>query len=375
MTEQIVIGKDVQPTPNPSKLKVLVFDNGTASRKWRFEGVAERLNVKTEHEMFVASHGQWNGDIIGSNLVILEMLTGPHIVDECKAKGAKVIYEADDAVVDSYGRERKNLQFIGPAWKASAIETIARCDAITVTNRTLAENYARFTKKPIYILPNYVDFLWYGKEDIRIERTTNEIRIGWFGSKGHFEDLKMVLPALKKVLEKYPQTKLVYCGFGGMSSSKLLTEIGWGEDVFKGIPRSRREFYTPVQYDYWPHKHRLLDFDIGLAPLIDDHFNHCKSHIKWMEYSILRTPTVCSPTVYSESPYGEGRTPAVKHGKTGFIAKTEDEWVKYLSQLVEDAELRKKMAKDAQNDVLKNWDLESHWSEFVNVYQKVLNSK
>lgn len=354
----------------------MAFDNGTASRKWRFEGAADRMNKETEHQMFVASFGQYNGDIIGANIVILEMLTGPHIVDECKAKGAKVIYEGDDAVIDSYGKERKNLQQLEGGLKEKAKETIARCDAVTVTNKLLAENYARFTKKPIYIIPNYMDYQWYSKEKLKIERNTNEIRIGWFGSKGHFEDLKMLLPAIKKVLEKYPQAKLVYCGYGGMSSSnKVATEVGYGEDVFKDIPRNRRELYQPVKYDYWPHKHQLLDFDIGLAPLVDDYFNHCKSHIKWMEYSALRIPVICSPTTYTESPYGKDYAPAVKDGKTALVASTEEEWITALSKLIEDKELRQKMAKDAQKEVEKTWDLDAHWNEFINVYQEVLNSK
>ena len=343
-------------------LKVLAFTNGTASRKWRFDGQASKINKKTEHEMFVASHKDWNGDIVGANLVILEMLTGPKIVDECHQQGARVIYEADDAVVDSYRRERKNLQHIGPAWRSSAIETIRKCDALTVSNQTLKENYARFTDKPIYILPFYVDFEWYGRDLPNIQRTTDEIRLGWFGSQGHLEDLQMVTPAIREVLEKYPTVRFVYCGFGGMSSDRLLTEVGWGEDVFKVIPRERREFVIGVPEDYWPMKHRFLDLDIGISPLIDDYFNKCKTYTKWLEYSSLGTPGVYSPIVYSE---------VVKHGKTGFIAETEEDWIKYLSLLIEDGKLRKDIGRVARREILKNYDLDKHWRRWVEVYKEV----
>ena len=344
-------------------LKIVAFTNGTASPKWRFQGQAKRINEKTEKgEMFVASHKQWNGDVVGANLAILEMLTGPHIVDECHRQGAKVIYEADDAVIDSYGRERKNLQHIGPNWRSNAIETVRRCDAVTVSNETLKKNYSRFTKKPVYVLPFYMDFDWYGKDLIDIKRTTDEIRLGWFGSKGHLEDLKMVTPAIKRVLEKYPKVKFVYCGYGGMSSDRLLTEVGWGEDVFRDIPRERREFIIGVPDEHWTTKHRLLDFDIGISPLIDDYFNHCKTYTKWLEYSVLGTPAVFSPPVYTE---------VVKHGKTGFIAKTEDDWVKYLSKLIEDKQLRNKIGQTARKEVFEKWDLDDHWQKWVEVYAKV----
>lgn len=354
-----------------NKLNILVFTNDTASRKWRFDGVADRMHAVDEgHEMYVTPWKSWDGDTLGANLVILEMLTGPDIVAKCHEQGAKVIFEADDALIDTYGRERKNLQHIGDGWRGKAIETIAACDAVTVTNWRLAENYARFTKKPVYILPNYMDFDWYGKDALRIDRNTNEVRIGWFGSKGHFEDLRMVLPALKRVVEKYPHVKLVYCGYGGMSSDKLSTEIGWGEDVFKEIPSNRREFVRGVGEHLWQIKHRTLDIDIGLAPLIDDEFNHCKTPIKWMEYATLGVPAVVSPVVYGEHPVKKDGS-VVKHGKTGFIAKTEDEWVEYISALVEDSKLRKKMGKAAKHEVEKEWDLDKHLSEFTQVYEEV----
>ena len=113
----------------------------------------------------------------------------------------------------------------------------------------------------------------------------------------------------------------------------------------------------------WPLKHRFLDFDIGIAPLIDDYFNRCKTPIKWMEYGILETVTVCSPTLYSK---------VVKHGETGFIAKTEEDWVKYLSLLIEDKRLRKKIGKAARREVFKRYDLDLHWRGWVEVYEKVV---
>jgi glycosyltransferase involved in cell wall biosynthesis len=352
-------------------LKIIFFDNGTASKRWRAVGQANRINKLSEHEMFLVSHKAWNGDICGANLVILEMLTGPKIIDECHKQGAKVIYEADDAVIDSYGRERKNLQHIGPQWRENAIETIKKCDAVMVDNLTLKENYARFTDKPIYVLPFYIDFNWYGREKPEIKRMTDEIRLGWFGSQGHLEDLKMIIPVIKKVLEKYSKVKFVYCGFGGMSSDRLLTEVGWGEDVFKEIPRERREFVIGVPEEYWPQKHRYLDFDIGISPLINDYFNRCKTYTKFLEYSTLGVPGVYSDVVYAEPE----NFSVVKHKENGFIAKSENDWLKYLSELIENEKMRKEMGKKAKEYVDKYFDLDNHWQEFLEVYLRVLSGK
>lgn len=362
-------------TAQANQLNVLAFTNGTASHIWRFDPIAERMIKHTDHRMVVVPHNAWDDDIYGANIVILEMLTGPHIVDTCHNLGAKVIYEADDAVIDSYGRERANLQHIGPKWRKAAIETLRKVDAVTVSNKILADNYARFTDAPIFVLPIYMDFDLY-KQAIDFEmpkRNTDEIRIGWFGSRGHLEDLKMITPALKEVLKKYPQARFVYSGFGGMSSDRSVTEIGWGEDVFKELPRDQREFVIGVPEYYWPMRHRFLDFDIGLCPLVDDEFNHNKVATKWLEYSALKTPSVCSPTVYQENPFGEGK-PTVEDGKTGFIAKSTKDWVDAISKLVEDAKLRKSMGKAAYREVDKNWNIDKTWTNWIDAYEKVLAS-
>ncbi len=363
---------------NNDHLKIIVFTNGTASPYWRFNGIADRLNTQTEHEMVIVPYTAWKDDVVGkvgANLVILEQLSNPVAVDRIHEQGAKAVFEADDAMLDSYKRERKNLQHIEGGFRGSAIETIRKVDALTVTNKLLAENYARFTKAPIYVLPNYLDTRWYGKESLHIERNSDEIRLVWFGSKGHYEDLRMVMPAIKKVLEKYPNVKLVYCGYGGFSSDKLVTEIGWGEDVFKEIPRSRREFYIAVKPDYWPYKHKTLDADIEIVPLISDYFNSCKTGIKFIEGGLLGIPMVCSPTVYASNPWNDpARAPICKHGKTGFIADTLEDWEKYLSMLIENKQLRKQIGEAARHDILKRWDLDTHWTEWLEVYETILNS-
>ena len=345
-------------------INAVFFGNGTASHCWRIDGIAERMNRETPHAIYVTEHKKWNNSLPeGCNLVIMEMLGSPPMVDKIHELGAKVIWEADDAMIDSYGKERRNLQQLNEEGKNWTKDTLKKVDAITVTNQRLKENYARFTDKPIYVLPNYIDYDWYGKDNLMFQRTTDEIRIGWFGSQGHLEDLKMVIPALKIILEKYPNVKLVYCGFGGMSSERKLTEVGWGEDVFRDLPRDRREFYIGVREDGWPMKHRTLDLDIGICPLIDDEFNWNKTPIKWMEFGTLGTPSVCSPTLYKDF---------VTDKKDGFIAHDIDEWVEYLSMLIEDVELRKTIGKNAQMRIHNEFDLDDRWEDFLEVYNKVV---
>lgn len=348
-------------------LKVLAFTNGTASHIWRFDPIFRRMNQLTEHEGAVTTHDQWNNETLGANIVIMEMLTSHTMVETCKNMGAKVIYDADDVVIDAYGRERKNLMHVDADYRTSAIETIRKCDALTVATEAMKENYSRFTDAPIYVFPILMDFDIYGPPALTElpKRNTDEIRIGWFGGKAHFEDLRMVLPAIQEVIKRDKRVKFVYCGYGGMESDNLAMEAQWGEDVLKEIPRERREFAPGAPEDYWPMKHRFLDLDIGIAPLIDDEFNRAKCYTKWMEYSVFKTPAVLSPTVYEK---------VVKHGETGLIAKTTEEWVNHLMALVQDENLRRKIGTAAEEDVRDNHNIEDRWRDLVKIYEEVLNS-
>ena len=360
-----MLRKESMTTTTTKPIRADFYTNGTASHCWRIDGVADWLNFYTEeHAIYVAEWTKWKGKPgEGANLVIVEMLTSEDMVRECHARGAKVIYETDDAMIDSYGDERKNLQKIGKEFREASIRTMNACDAMIVTTQRLKESYLPFVNIPIYVIPNYIDFYWYGRERLNIERTTDEVRIGWFGSKGHLEDLRLVVPVLREVLEKYPQAKFVYAGFGGMSSDSLSTEATWGEDILKEIPRERREFVVGVGEDVWPMKHRTLDLDIGIAPLIDDTFNWCKTPIKWLEYGVLETPAVCSPVLYSDY---------VTDNVNALIAKDHKEWVEKLSALIEDKELRRKIGENARLEAENNWDLEDHKEEFLRVFQEVV---
>jgi glycosyltransferase involved in cell wall biosynthesis len=347
-------------------INALFFENGTASHRWRIDGVADRVNADhtQPHGIYVLNWQRWNDTLPeGTNLVIMEMLSSPKMVEKIHSLGAKVIFEADDALIDTYGKERKNLMQVNEEHRNWTLDTLKLVDAMTVTSETLKENYARFYDGPIYVLPNYMDYQWYGEENFNIERTTDEIRIGWFGSQGHLEDLQMVTPAIGEILIKYPQVKFVYCGFGGMSSDKKITQIGWGEDVFKELPRDRREYYIGVNEEIWAIKHRGLDLDIGICPLINDEFNKNKTPIKWMEFSVLGTPTVCSPTLYED---------VVDHNRSGFIANDTSQWVEYLSCLIEDKEKRKSIGDKAKALIKAKYNIDDHYNEWMSVYKEVV---
>jgi glycosyltransferase involved in cell wall biosynthesis len=336
-------------------MNILAFSNFTGSAQWRLQGIANYLNAKTDHEMFVVSSKEWNEDILGADVVIAQMWRNPKGVDVAHEQGAVVVYEADDIIIGVGGKDRKTLMELSPEHEEMTKETIGKCDLVTVTNEVIAKHYRQFNDN-VVVLPNYLDFMWWG-EPWKMP-STNNIRIGWMGSTSHREDLIMIEPVIKEILDKYENVKFVYCGTGGRKGI-------YGEELFKNLPPERQEYYIGVPLEYWSHKSKSLGLDIGIAPLLDDEFNSGKSAIKYYEYSANAVPGVYSDTVvYNKT---------IAHGHTGFLAKTQNDWIRYLEKLMQ-PDIHEQMTKDAYQDVINNYNLGDHYHKWIEVYERTRSS-
>jgi glycosyltransferase involved in cell wall biosynthesis len=81
----------------------------------------------------------------------------------------------------------------------------------------------------------------------------------------------------------------------------------------------------------------LWDIDVGVMPLPDAEWERGKCGLKALQYMALAVPAVVSPV-------GVNRE-IVEHGRTGFHATNEDEWVDALDRLLGDPELRDRVGR------------------------------
>lgn len=239
-------------------------------------------------------------------------------------------------------------------------------DALTVSTVPLKKRLWKHIKDvhnvdmPIFVLPNCNDVTeWNYKK-----REEDGVVIGYVGGLSHNDDLDLILPAIKTILEKYPAVRFQM--MGQMDLKKAKTIFGkWKQSLRNRILLMNA---TKTQPEY-PAYLAEQPWNIGIAPLIDSPFNECKSHIKWMEYVMYKIPVVASRIYpYCKDIFG---IPTIEDGETGLLCDTVEDWVTNLSKLIESEELRKKLGENAYNAVVKNWQYEDWKPKIIEAVKQI----
>jgi glycosyltransferase involved in cell wall biosynthesis len=177
------------------------------------------------------------------------------------------------------------------------------------------------------------------------------VTIGYLGSSSHQPDLQTIEPALGKILERYPQVWLHF----------------WGCQPSPGLLVHDRVHYTPLMvlnYQDYSQYCAGLEIDIALAPLRDSPFNRSKSPVKFYEYSALGLPGVYSDV----AAYNE----VVVDHENGLLARDDDSWHEQLSALIENPELRSRLAQQAQAQLRENWLISNQAQQWEQAYTAIL---
>lgn len=281
--------------------------------------------------------------------------------------GTKLVIDIDDNFLDLDEGNPANEQMGRGKKDRSILATILSfADAITVSTFPLKKRLQEHIKEvhgidsKIFVLPNYNDINDWNHDKVE---NKDGVVIGYMGSVSHADDLNMVLPSIKKVMEKYPNVGFQLMGQLTVKDAKR---------VFKDWPQSIRKRMFMIQptgnQTDFPLHLANQPWDIGIAPLVDTPFNRSKSHIKWMEYSMYKIPTVASRVYpYYKDVLGKE---TIKDGETGLLVY-DHEWVDKLSLLIENKELREKIGKNAYEFVKKEWQYKDNKEYILSVVKKI----
>jgi len=310
-------------------VKILAVPNDYQSGYYRIKQIVQHLPFEIRQNQALTEE-----DISWADVIWLQKIfRRPKIIAILHQRGKKVVLDVDDIMDDDNGTMTPLPEDI----KERFYVCMSRMDAITTPSPFIAKVYGKYNSN-FEILPNCID------PDVRRFKNRRckdkKIRIGWVGGDSHFKDLEFITPILAEIHREYPQTEVIYFGFGEEYKCKWLKYYPWELD---------QAIYAK--------KFAELGFDIGIAPLTDLYLNHGKSELKWVEYSWYNIPSVVSNVCY------EGK---VRHA---LIAKDERDWFRHLSYLIENPQERKKMGRDAGRYVRKEYDLHKKiglWTDFFN---------
>ncbi len=279
--------------------------------------------------------------------------TVARVIDTARGNGAKVIFDVDDllfrpelataAVIDGI-----RSQSIDPDEArehfAKSLEVLNHADAGSCTTIELARHIRSYAKTA-FVLPNGFDAATLAASRLATRRRRSEqgdgiLRIGYAaGTRTHQRDFAQAAEAIARVLHENPECRLVLFE----KADARLAPIDIHEFAAIGARSEQIEWRTMVTLDKLPEE--MARFDINIAPLqFGNPFCEAKSELKYFEAALVEVPTIASPT----GPMCR----AIKHGVTGMIAATSDEWYEALTALIGDAALRRRLAHAAYLDVL-----------------------
>ncbi len=255
-----------------------------------------KVNFAVASQNLVVASPRWDewADDFPPDVVIMTRYGESHgrnILAGFRQRGIPVIYHIDDDLLEipeSLGAEIRKRQGADDVVKTRRY-LLKNCDLIYASTSTLADLMRhRFPSQQV-AYGIYAPYMGAALKPSEPRAGSGPI-IGYMGSKGHQHDLELVVPALERLLADRPD--LEFEVFGTIRMPAALERFG---------PRVRSH---SVQKSYTEFLATLasLGWAVGLAPLQDEPFNHCKAPTKFIEYTACGIAVAASRIpVYDEA--------------------------------------------------------------------------
>lgn len=221
-----------------------------------------------------------------------------------------VIVDYDDAVYVRYAKI--------PILRSKISWLMRHSRAVVAGNCYIAEYALRYNANT-FIIPTVVDVAKYHPR--RETKRDNTIEVVWIGTPVTSRLLHSLALVFAQLTARYPRLYFKFIGAGDqfrMDGVRL--RIGsWSEE------REAQE---------------LAEADIGIMPLEDTDFQRGKCALKIIQYMAAGLPVVASPV--------GANVDVVREGEAGFLAGSDEEWIKALTSLIENESLRKQLGQNGR---------------------------
>jgi glycosyltransferase involved in cell wall biosynthesis len=231
-------------------------------------------------------------------------------------RGARrLLFDFDDAVFlrDSYAR--RGLHSVRRLHRFQRM--VAAADAVVAGNPFLQTQARRWTAAAkIRVVPTCVDPTCYPVAEHQRTRADG-VQLVWIGSASTLRGLVAVQPILEELGQHLPGLQL-----------KLIC------DRFLDL------IHLPVQRRAWTESseaEELAGADVGISFVPDDLWSLGKCGLKVLQYMAAGLPVVANPVGVQAD--------LVRHGETGYLAETPQDWLEAVARLSDDPALRQRMGR------------------------------
>jgi hypothetical protein len=287
-------------------MKIIIFDDIESGCWWVRNKLTMPYLKKMGHQIvatagnkFVFYPDEWDICVFGR---VFDEDFSP-IFNAVKNGGGKIIYDIDDAfdlispINTAFNPVKNQLK--------SYFFLLRNADLITTTTPELKKHLSKLTNKEIIVIPNSVEpTLWEMKEK------SDKLKVVFAGSNTHINDIQIVIDVIADLQN---EIDFNFTLFGFSRTHKTAQEwIDANKNQMlhrfpnhpfthsllkfeKGINKIKNftwEMGVPIEQ--YAEKLCSLGGHIGIAPLEDIGFNHCKSAIKFYEYAMAGMLTLAS---------------------------------------------------------------------------------
>lgn len=250
----------------------------------------------------------------------------------------KIVADYDDAFFHRYDLHKLLLVRLILGKKIDMV--MGKAQIVLAGNEYLADRARRNARQRIEIFPTVVDT----EKFIRKGSTSEKyFTIGWLGSPSTRKYLSLVKDALIEI-HNLGNVRIVIVGAGDFKVNDLpIDNITWNEEK---------------------EVEEISKFDVGIMPLVDGPFEKGKCGLKLIQYLSCGIPVIGSPVGVNKE--------IIQHGKNGFQAETNDEWVRYLRLMMLDRDLRKKLGDEGRRLVLQNYSLKQNAVRLIYLFENLV---
>jgi glycosyltransferase involved in cell wall biosynthesis len=253
-----------------------------------------------------------------------------------------LLYDFDDAVFirDSFSQRRTHC-----SGRAAGFANVVRAAHAVVTGNPFLQEHAALWTRPtrIHLIPTFLNPDIY---PVARHARSQGARLVWIGSSSTLHALVRARPLLEALGRNHAglDLKIICDRFLTLQHLPVVRTV-WKEDS---------------------EASELAEADIGISWLPDDLWSQGKCGLKILQYLAAGLPVVANPVGMQAN--------LVRHGETGFLVHTPEEWSEAVDRLARDPALRRRMGEAGRAFIEAHYRLELGGRRWLDLLENLQQS-